>query len=86
MNKSPTVGCRNALHKSSHDEYYEKRGTTDKTKHKPNIRQARCSHAFGIHESRQTQVSSSVTIRCKKVLSLWQYSRSSEQASRRNCL
>ena len=33
-----------------------------------------------------TQVSSPVTICCKKVLSLWQYSRSSEQASRRDCL
>ena len=43
-------------HKSSHDEYYEKQGATDKTKHMPNIRQARCSHAFGIHESRQIQV------------------------------
>ena len=33
-----------------------------------------------------TQVSSPVTICCKKVLPLWQYSRSSEQASRRDYL
>ena len=28
-------------HKISHDEYYEKRGTTDKTKHKPSMLQQR---------------------------------------------
>ena len=33
-----------------------------------------------------TQVSSLVTIRCKKILSVWQYSRSSEQASRQDCV
>ena len=32
------------LHKISHDEYYEKRGTTDKTKHKPSMPQPRIRH------------------------------------------
>ena len=31
-------------HKISHDEYYEKRGTTDKTKHKPSMPQPRIRH------------------------------------------
>ena len=31
-------------HKISHDEYYEKRGTTDKTKHKPSMSQPRIRH------------------------------------------
>ena len=31
-------------HKISHDEYYEKRGTTDKTKHKPSMSQPRIWH------------------------------------------
>ena len=54
MYKSPTVGQRNAVtqnrdtetpsHKISHDEYYEKRGTTDKTKHKPSMPQPRIRH------------------------------------------
>ena len=47
MYKSLTVGHRNTvtqnrdtetpLHEISHDEYYEKQGTTDKTKHKPRM-------------------------------------------------
>ena len=31
-------------HKISHDEYYEKRGTTDKTKHKPSRPQPHIRH------------------------------------------
>ena len=31
-------------HKISHDESYKKRGTTDKTKHKPSISQPRIRH------------------------------------------
>ena len=31
-------------HKISHDEYYEKRGTTNKTKHKPSMPQPRIRH------------------------------------------
>ena len=31
-------------HKLSHDEYYENRGTTDKTKHKPSMPQPRIRH------------------------------------------
>ena len=31
-------------HKISHDEYYEKRGTTDKKKHKPSMPQPRIRH------------------------------------------
>ena len=31
-------------HKISHDEYYEKRGTTDKTTHKPRMLQPRIRH------------------------------------------
>ena len=31
-------------HKISHDKYYEKRGTTDKTKHKPSMLQPRIRH------------------------------------------
>ena len=50
MNKLPTVGHRNAFTQNLHDEYYEKRGTTDKTKHKPSM----LPPAFGIDESRQT--------------------------------
>ena len=32
------------LHKISHDKHYEKWGTTDKTKHKPNTLQPRIRH------------------------------------------
>ena len=31
-------------HKISHNEYYEKQGTTDETKHKPSMLQARIRH------------------------------------------
>ena len=45
-------------HKISPDEYYAKRGTTDKTKHKPRC----CSHTFGIHKSRQTLIFLLITL------------------------
>ena len=32
------------FHIISHDEYYEKRGTTDKTKHKPSMLKPRIRH------------------------------------------
>ena len=35
-----------ASHKISHDEYYEKWGTTDKTKHKPSMLQPRIGHTL----------------------------------------
>ena len=44
MNKLPSVGHRNAFAKILYDEYYEKRGTTDKTKHKPSMPQPRLRH------------------------------------------
>ena len=44
MNKSPTVGTETPSHIIAHDEYYEKRGTTDETKHKPSMPQPRIQH------------------------------------------
>ena len=44
MYKSSAWDRETPSHKISHDEYYEKRGTTDKTKHKLSIPQPRIRH------------------------------------------
>ena len=58
------------LHKISHDEYYEKRGTTDKTKHKPSMPQPRIWHTRITTDVNHELTRPTAAVECSKVIFL----------------